>query len=122
MELRLTLSGIVIVSVQSCLLYTSWDPVGVKDGSKAAGQDKVATQLSITSEMCIRDSLYTLIIKHYNNISGGKLMKTYMASASTIERKWYVVDAADYTLGRLASQVNPSFTVVRNSSVLFKLR
>ena len=32
-------------------------------------------------------------------------MKTYMASASTIERKWYVVDAADYTLGRLASQV-----------------
>ena len=26
-------------------------------------------------------------------------MKTYMASASTIERKWYVVDAADYTLG-----------------------
>lgn len=49
--------------------------------------------------------LYTLIIKHYSNISGGKLMKTYMASASTIERKWYVVDAADYTLGRLASQV-----------------
>jgi large subunit ribosomal protein L13 len=32
-------------------------------------------------------------------------MKSYMASASTIERKWYVVDAADYTLGRLASQV-----------------
>ena len=32
-------------------------------------------------------------------------MKSYMASPSTIERKWYVVDAADYTLGRLASQV-----------------
>ena len=32
-------------------------------------------------------------------------MSTYMASASNIERKWYVVDAADYTLGRLASQV-----------------
>lgn len=32
-------------------------------------------------------------------------MKTYMATASSIERKWYVVDAADYTLGRLASQV-----------------
>ena len=31
-------------------------------------------------------------------------MSTYMASASNIERKWYVVDAADYTLGRLASQ------------------
>ena len=28
-----------------------------------------------------------------------------MASPSTVERKWYVVDAADYTLGRLASQV-----------------
>ena len=32
-------------------------------------------------------------------------MKSYMASASTVERKWYVVDAADYTLGRLASQI-----------------
>ena len=32
-------------------------------------------------------------------------MKTFMASPSTIERKWYVVDATGYTLGRLASQV-----------------
>ena len=32
-------------------------------------------------------------------------MSTYMASASTIERKWYVVDATGYTLGRLASEV-----------------
>lgn len=32
-------------------------------------------------------------------------MKTFMASSSTIERKWYVVDAADKTLGRLASEV-----------------
>ena len=32
-------------------------------------------------------------------------MKTYMASPSTIERKWYVVDASGYTLGRLASEV-----------------
>ncbi len=32
-------------------------------------------------------------------------MKTFMASPSTIERKWYVVDAAEYTLGRLASEV-----------------
>ncbi|WP_027437071.1 50S ribosomal protein L13 [Lachnospira multipara] len=31
--------------------------------------------------------------------------KTFMASASNIERKWYVIDAADYTLGRLSSQV-----------------
>ena len=28
-----------------------------------------------------------------------------MASPSTIERKWYVVDATGYTLGRLASEV-----------------
>ena len=32
-------------------------------------------------------------------------MKSYMASPETIERKWYVVDAADMTLGRLASEV-----------------
>ena len=32
-------------------------------------------------------------------------MDTYMASASTIDRKWYVVDAEGQTLGRLASNV-----------------
>ncbi len=32
-------------------------------------------------------------------------MKTYMASASSIERKWYVVDAEGQTLGRLAANV-----------------
>ncbi len=32
-------------------------------------------------------------------------MDTYMASASAIERKWYVVDAEGQTLGRLASRV-----------------
>ena len=32
-------------------------------------------------------------------------MKSYMASPSTIERKWYVVDATGHTLGRLASEV-----------------
>ena len=32
-------------------------------------------------------------------------MKTYMASPDKIERKWYVVDASGYTLGRLASEV-----------------
>lgn len=30
---------------------------------------------------------------------------TFMASPATIERKWYVVDAADKTLGRMASEV-----------------
>ena len=32
-------------------------------------------------------------------------MKTYMANAQTVERKWYVVDAAGIPLGRLASEV-----------------
>lgn len=30
---------------------------------------------------------------------------TYMAKANEVERKWYVVDAAGQTLGRLASEV-----------------
>ncbi|MCI9221119.1 MAG: 50S ribosomal protein L13 [Lachnospiraceae bacterium] len=32
-------------------------------------------------------------------------MKTFMASEATIDRKWYVVDAAGMTLGRLSSEV-----------------
>ena len=32
-------------------------------------------------------------------------MKSYMASTASVERKWYVVDAADQTLGRLASEI-----------------
>ena len=32
-------------------------------------------------------------------------MNTYMANPDKIERKWYVVDATGYTLGRLASEV-----------------
>ena len=32
-------------------------------------------------------------------------MKTFMASTANVDRKWYVVDAADQTLGRLASEV-----------------
>lgn len=31
--------------------------------------------------------------------------KTFMANPDKIERKWYVVDAADQTLGRLSSEV-----------------
>ena len=33
------------------------------------------------------------------------MRQTTMANAATIERKWYVVDAAGQTLGRLASEV-----------------
>ena len=32
-------------------------------------------------------------------------MKTFMAKPETVERKWYVVDATDMVLGRLASNV-----------------
>jgi len=39
--------------------------------------------------------------------TGGQIsdMKTYVAKPAEIERKWYVVDAAGMTLGRLASEV-----------------
>ena len=39
------------------------------------------------------------------SLFGGNVMKTFMASPATIERKWYVVDATDMTLGRLSSEV-----------------
>ncbi len=32
-------------------------------------------------------------------------MNTFMASPATIDRKWYVVDATNMTLGRLAAEV-----------------
>ena len=32
-------------------------------------------------------------------------MKTYMAKAETVERKWYVIDAAGVPLGRLSTKV-----------------
>ena len=32
-------------------------------------------------------------------------MKSFMANPSNIERKWFVVDAADKTLGRMAAEV-----------------
>ncbi|MDD7401965.1 MAG: 50S ribosomal protein L13 [Eubacteriales bacterium] len=32
-------------------------------------------------------------------------MKSYMAKAETVDRKWYVIDAEDQVLGRLATQI-----------------
>jgi large subunit ribosomal protein L13 len=32
-------------------------------------------------------------------------MNSYMAKAESVQRKWYVIDATDKTLGRMASQV-----------------
>ena len=39
-------------------------------------------------------------------------MKTYMANAQTVERKWYVVDADGVPLGRLASKVAAASAVM----------
>ena len=43
-------------------------------------------------------------------------MKSYMASPSTIERKWYVVDATGHTLGRLATEVANVFRCKNNTN------
>jgi large subunit ribosomal protein L13 len=40
-----------------------------------------------------------------DNFNGGNIMKTAIVNPATIERKWYVVDATNMTLGRLASEV-----------------
>jgi len=32
-------------------------------------------------------------------------VKTYMAKAAEVDHKWYVIDAADQTLGRLCSEI-----------------
>jgi large subunit ribosomal protein L13 len=40
-----------------------------------------------------------------NSNTGGYKMKSYLAKAGEIEKKWYVVDAAGKPLGRVASQI-----------------
>lgn len=40
-----------------------------------------------------------------NKFTRRRPMNTFMASPAVIERKWYVVDAAGCTLGRLASEI-----------------
>ena len=53
-------------------------------------------------------------------------MKSYMAKAETMERKWYVVDAEGMVLGRLASQVaailrgkhKPIFIIINADKVI----
>jgi len=37
--------------------------------------------------------------------TGKTMNKTYLPAQATLERNWYVVDAADQRLGRLASQI-----------------
>ena len=46
---------------------------------------------------------------HAQNIDGASqaepLMKTFMAKKEEVQRSWYVVDAADHVLGRLATRI-----------------
>ena len=42
---------------------------------------------------------------HRHPLKEDTKLKTYMAKASDVQRKWYVVDAEGVVLGRLASQV-----------------
>lgn len=44
-------------------------------------------------------------VKFFTKFTEVFTMATYMAKPETVERKWYVVDATDMVLGRLASQV-----------------
>ncbi len=43
--------------------------------------------------------------KQVHIIAGSKFMKTFLPKANDIQRKWYVVDASDKVLGRLATQI-----------------
>ena len=43
-------------------------------------------------------------------------MKTYMASPSDIERKWYVVDATGYTLGQFTPHIDTGdYVIITNA-------
>lgn len=44
-------------------------------------------------------------VKHRKEIGGKNVRTTYMAQAGKVERKWYVVDATDISLGRLSTVV-----------------
>ncbi len=44
-------------------------------------------------------------ITRFRPMSSKSSMKTFSANAATVQRDWYVVDATDKTLGRLASEI-----------------
>ena len=46
-------------------------------------------------------------------------MKTYMASAQTVQREWFIVDAEGMTLGRLATQVAAVLRGKNKGRILF---
>ena len=82
-------------------------PITLKNPNCACTEEGVGNRLWCVSNNQshyggpdIRDSKTLVRI-----IYGGNDMKTFMANPATIDRKWYVVDATNKTLGRLASEV-----------------
>jgi len=49
----------------------------------------------------------------------GSIMKTFSAKAHEVTREWYVIDATDKVLGRVASEVARSTTVTRVTRAVF---
>ncbi len=68
----------------------------IRELSKNEGAD---TCVCPRSETGVRRNTYYMKIKS----SGGSAMSTYMPKAGDITRKWYVIDAADKPLGRVAA-------------------
>ena len=54
--------------------------------------------------MIVQCSLFKKPRKFFKRL-GGSSLKSYMAKAEQIERKWYVIDAEGKVLGRLATEV-----------------
>ncbi len=44
-------------------------------------------------------------VNYFYIIERERIMKTFMQKKETVDRKWYVIDATDMTLGRLATKV-----------------
>lgn len=74
--------------------------------------EKLQTQSpgNVCRDRLIREMIIAVMVRDISiqatfKTQGGKPMKTFMANSATVERKWYVVDATGYTLGRLASEI-----------------
>ena len=56
--------------------------------------------------LCEHRSLATRPIRvSEDKVKAVRIQKTYMAKPGEVQRKWYVVDATDKTLGRLATEI-----------------
>lgn len=50
----------------------------------------------------VNDACYKLTYIKQDNLKGKTKMSTFMAKKEAIERKWYIIDAKDKTLGKVA--------------------